>query len=124
MFHPALIPFQESGLYEYKTFGVMADLDPEICAQVYVDWEYRKVWDTYVLGQCLHYPCVLSNGVKQSVLSFYLSFYMCMVFRACVLCVCRSVCLSVHLSLCQQEYCDVSVSLSVTKLKYSNMQLD
>ena len=45
------IPFQESGLYEYKTFGVMADLDPEICAQVYVDWEYRKVWDTYVLGQ-------------------------------------------------------------------------
>lgn len=43
--------FQESGLYEYKILGVMDDLDPEMCAQVYVDWEYRKVWDTYVLGQ-------------------------------------------------------------------------
>ena len=29
----------------------MADLDPKLCAQVYVDWEYRKVWDTYVLGE-------------------------------------------------------------------------
>lgn len=28
----------------------MADLDPEISAQVYVDTEYRKKWDTYVLG--------------------------------------------------------------------------
>ena len=46
-------PFQDSGLYEYKTFGVMDDLDPEICAQVYVDWEYRKVWDTYVLGEVI-----------------------------------------------------------------------
>lgn len=62
----------------------MADLDPEVCAQVYVDWEYRKIWDNYVLGQCSHYPCVLyrisqfclSNWlrrVKQSVPSFYLS---------------------------------------------------
>ena len=42
---------QESGLYEYKTLGVMADLNPEMCAQVYVDWEYRKVWDSYVLGE-------------------------------------------------------------------------
>ena len=38
-----------SGLYDYKIHGVMADLDPKLCAQVYVDWEYRKVWDTYVL---------------------------------------------------------------------------
>ena len=42
---------QETGLYEYKTVGLMADLDPEACAQVYVDWEYRKAWDTYVLGK-------------------------------------------------------------------------
>lgn len=31
----------------------MADLDPEMCAQVYVDWEYRKVWDTYVLSELI-----------------------------------------------------------------------
>ena len=29
----------------------MADLDPEICAQVYVDTEYRKKWDSYVLSK-------------------------------------------------------------------------
>ena len=29
----------------------MTDLDPEMCAQVYVDWEYRKIWDSYVLGE-------------------------------------------------------------------------
>lgn len=40
-----------SGLYEYKTHGVMEDLDPEICAMVYLDWEYRKKWDTYVIGK-------------------------------------------------------------------------
>lgn len=28
----------------------MDDMDPELCAQVYVDWEYRKKWDSYVLG--------------------------------------------------------------------------
>ena len=46
-------PLQESGLYEYKTLGLMDDLDSETCAQVYVDWEYRKVWDSYVLGKSL-----------------------------------------------------------------------
>jgi len=29
----------------------MADLDPEVCAQVYVDTEYRKTWDTYALSK-------------------------------------------------------------------------
>lgn len=43
--------FQESGLYEYKIAGVMEDMDPELCAQVYVDWEYRKKWDSYALGE-------------------------------------------------------------------------
>ena len=28
----------------------MADLNPETSSQVYVDWEYRKVWDSFVLG--------------------------------------------------------------------------
>ncbi len=28
----------------------MSDMDPKLCAQVYVDLEYRKKWDTFVLG--------------------------------------------------------------------------
>lgn len=47
------LSLQESGLYEYKTFGVMNDLDPEMCAMVYLDWQYRKKWDSYVLGKTL-----------------------------------------------------------------------
>lgn len=42
---------QETGLYEYKIHGAMEDLDPELCAQVYVDWEYRKKWDSYAIGE-------------------------------------------------------------------------
>ena len=42
---------QETSLYEYKIHGVMEDLDPEICAQVYVDTEYRKQWDSYAMGK-------------------------------------------------------------------------
>ena len=30
---------------------MMPDLDPEESARVYVDWEYRKIWDTYVIGE-------------------------------------------------------------------------
>jgi hypothetical protein len=67
---------EESGLYEYKTFGEMADLDPEMCAQVYVDWEYRRVWDSYIINLhpikdrttgleglywCVDYPWPLSD---------------------------------------------------------------
>ena len=48
-----IISLQETGLYEYKIHGAMDDMDPELCAQVYVDWEYRKKWDSYVLGECL-----------------------------------------------------------------------
>ena len=29
----------------------MDDMDPELCAQVYVDWEYRKKWDSYAIGE-------------------------------------------------------------------------
>ena len=36
--------------------GEMADLDPEMCAQVYIDWEYRKKWDSYVLGVSWSHP--------------------------------------------------------------------
>lgn len=38
---------EKSGLYSYKIFGTM-DVTPEICSQVYLDLEYRKVWDPYV----------------------------------------------------------------------------
>ncbi|XP_071482202.1 phosphatidylcholine transfer protein-like [Diadema antillarum] len=37
-----------SGLYEYKTFGGIGDVPPDICAAVYTDLEYRKKWDSYV----------------------------------------------------------------------------
>ncbi|KAH9510170.1 hypothetical protein Btru_043646 [Bulinus truncatus] len=38
---------ESSGLYQYKVYGEL-DVDPEICAQVYMDLEYRKQWDSYV----------------------------------------------------------------------------
>ena len=41
---------QESGLYAYKIFGTM-DVPADTCAKVYVDTEYRKVWDAYVRGK-------------------------------------------------------------------------
>ncbi|XP_013390274.1 phosphatidylcholine transfer protein-like [Lingula anatina] len=37
-----------SGLYQYKIFGELKDVNPDVCAQVYMDTEYRKIWDTYV----------------------------------------------------------------------------
>lgn len=43
--------FQKSGLYEYKVYGVLDDVRPDICAQVYMDIEYRKQWDSYVKGE-------------------------------------------------------------------------
>lgn len=45
---------QETGLYEYKIHGAMDDMDPELCAQVYVDWEYRKKWDSYAIGEWVY----------------------------------------------------------------------
>ncbi|XP_029998069.1 phosphatidylcholine transfer protein [Sphaeramia orbicularis] len=39
---------QETGLYEYKVFGVLSTCTPELCADVYMDLEYRKKWDGYV----------------------------------------------------------------------------
>ena len=42
--------FQETGLYEYKVFGVLNNCNAELCAEVYMDLTYRKNWDTYVKG--------------------------------------------------------------------------
>ncbi|XP_056143918.1 phosphatidylcholine transfer protein [Lampris incognitus] len=39
---------QDTGLYEYKVFGVLATCTPELCADVYMDLTYRKQWDGYV----------------------------------------------------------------------------
>jgi hypothetical protein len=56
-------PFQKSGLYQYKMHGGMADIDPEVFVQVYMDWEYRKAWDHYVLGKLLAWISLLSQKV-------------------------------------------------------------
>ncbi|KAM4664063.1 phosphatidylcholine transfer protein isoform 2-T2 [Discoglossus pictus] len=39
---------KESGLYEYKTYGILEGCSPELCADVYVDLDYRKQWDQFV----------------------------------------------------------------------------
>uniref|UniRef100_A0A671RS48 Phosphatidylcholine transfer protein n=1 Tax=Sinocyclocheilus anshuiensis TaxID=1608454 RepID=A0A671RS48_9TELE len=35
-------------LYEYKVFGSLASCAPDLCADVYMDLNYRKQWDSYV----------------------------------------------------------------------------
>ncbi|XP_005056179.1 PREDICTED: phosphatidylcholine transfer protein [Ficedula albicollis] len=46
---PLFIPFpQQSGLYEYKIFGGLAEIPPKLCADVYMDLDFRKKWDQYV----------------------------------------------------------------------------
>lgn len=42
---------QQTGLYEYKVFGVLEDCSPELLADVYMDLDYRKQWDEYVKGE-------------------------------------------------------------------------
>ncbi|XP_075702636.1 phosphatidylcholine transfer protein isoform X3 [Rhinoderma darwinii] len=39
---------EKTGLYEYKIYGGLADCPPELCADVYMDLDYRKKWDQYV----------------------------------------------------------------------------
>ncbi|KAA0706204.1 Phosphatidylcholine transfer protein [Triplophysa tibetana] len=39
---------KESGLYEYKVLGSLPGCPPELCADVYMDLNYRKQWDSYV----------------------------------------------------------------------------
>lgn len=57
---------QETGLYEYKIHGAMDDMDPELCAQVYVDWEYRKKWDSYAIGEYVRVGIYLVKVVNGS----------------------------------------------------------
>ncbi|KAF6299313.1 phosphatidylcholine transfer protein [Rhinolophus ferrumequinum] len=39
---------QQTGLYEYKVFGVLEDTPPALLADVYMDLDYRKQWDQNV----------------------------------------------------------------------------
>ncbi|XP_076436970.1 phosphatidylcholine transfer protein-like [Babylonia areolata] len=39
---------KSSGLYQYKTYGVMEGVTPEVCADVFMDYQYRQRWDAYV----------------------------------------------------------------------------
>ena len=56
--------YQDTKLYEYKIFGVQEDLDPELSAQVYMDWEYRKKWDSYVLGEAEQQAQKRARGLR------------------------------------------------------------
>ncbi|KAF7247016.1 Phosphatidylcholine transfer protein [Varanus komodoensis] len=50
-FLPLLLLFQKSGLYEYKVYSYLSDCSPELCADVYMDLNYRKKWDQYLRVQ-------------------------------------------------------------------------
>ena len=40
-------------MYEYKIFQFLSDVSPETCKAVYLDLDYRKVWDEYVKGKLI-----------------------------------------------------------------------
>lgn len=48
-----LLVLQILGLYEYKVYGILDDCLFDVCFEVYLDLEYRKKWDSYVLGNYL-----------------------------------------------------------------------
>ncbi|KAL8608072.1 hypothetical protein ACOMHN_023888 [Nucella lapillus] len=50
-----------SGLYQYKTYGVLEDVPPEVCADVFMDYRYRQHWDAYVKSN--HY--VFRNALRR-----------------------------------------------------------
>ncbi|KAJ7317909.1 hypothetical protein JRQ81_004071 [Phrynocephalus forsythii] len=43
---------EKSGLYEYKLYGTLNDCSPELCADVYMDLNYRPKWDQFVRDIC------------------------------------------------------------------------
>ncbi|KAK2168980.1 hypothetical protein LSH36_13g26052 [Paralvinella palmiformis] len=52
---------QNSGLYTYKVYGDL-DVSPDLCATVYMDYEYRCKWDDYVSELC-----PIKDGEKDGV---------------------------------------------------------
>lgn len=57
MFLPVLF-LQDTGLYEYKVFGVLEGCPPALLADVYMDLDYRKEWDPYVKGNTCYFQKV------------------------------------------------------------------
>ena len=47
----AFCVFQNVGLYEYKLYSTLPDATPEQISAVFLDNEYRVVWDDYVTGE-------------------------------------------------------------------------
>ncbi|KAH0629223.1 hypothetical protein JD844_011140 [Phrynosoma platyrhinos] len=43
---------EKSGLYEYKIYGTLDDCSPELCADVYMDLNYRINWDQFLKELC------------------------------------------------------------------------
>ncbi|CAD7667382.1 unnamed protein product [Nyctereutes procyonoides] len=39
---------EQTGLYEYKVYGVLGNCLPDVLADVYMDVDYRKQWDEYI----------------------------------------------------------------------------
>ncbi|XP_026077905.1 phosphatidylcholine transfer protein-like [Carassius auratus] len=39
---------KDTGLYEYKVLGSLASCAPDLCADVYMDLNYRRQWDSCV----------------------------------------------------------------------------
>lgn len=52
---------QQTGLYEYKVFGVLEDTPPALLADVYMDLDYRKQWDQHVKGELT--PAIKNKSV-------------------------------------------------------------
>ena len=48
LFLPALF-LQPTG--HYKAFGVLDDFPPDLLADVYMDFNYRKEWEEFVKGK-------------------------------------------------------------------------
>ncbi|XP_062975976.1 phosphatidylcholine transfer protein [Elgaria multicarinata webbii] len=43
---------EKTGLYEYKVYSLLPDCPPELCADVYMDLNYRTKWDQYLREMC------------------------------------------------------------------------
>ena len=71
---PPVLFVQQTGLYEYKVFGVLEDCPPAVLADVYMDLDYRKQWDQYVKGEHhLLFVFFQKSIRKQSLLLLVLS---------------------------------------------------
>lgn len=54
---------EESGLYEYKSYGELKSIDTETVFAVYNDLEYRKKWDSY----CADLFVLSETSVQQNI---------------------------------------------------------